>query len=258
MNIYYINLERSPLRRERLEKCLSSYSLSFTRIDAVDAKNLSDEYVAQYYDPKINPHRYFAPLKKSEIACFLSHRKALQEFIASDAADVAIILEDDLEFVEDPTPLIEDLQHKLNWKIEPLMIKLYSVRKNASAHITSLAGGYSLTLPALCPLNTSAQIFNKAGAIRFLESTQSIVLPVDVTLQFAWEIPMLVLQVQPNLVRSTSDEVGGSTISETSTQFSIKKIRREVQRPLFRLRVWLAAFLRLNRSADEIASVIVK
>jgi len=258
VHIYYINLERSTLRRERLEKCLNLYDLSFKRIDAVDAENLTDDCVAEYYDHKNNPFRYFSVLKKSEIACFLSHRKALQEFVLNDEADFAILLEDDLEFVADPAPLIKDLELKLNWKIEPLVIKLYSARKNASMHITSLTGGYSLTLPYLCPLNTSAQIFNKVGAIRFLESTQSIFMPVDVTLQFAWKIPMLVLQVQPNLVRSTSAEVGGSTISGKSMSLSIKKIQREIQRPLFRLRVWVAAILNRSRSADKIFLLVVK
>ena len=258
MKIYYINLERSTQRRERLEKCLNLYGLSFKRIDAIDAENLTDECVAEYYDPKINPFGYFSYLKKSEIACFLSHRKALQEFVLNDEADFAILLEDDLEFVADPAPLINDLKLKLNWKSEPFIIKLYSARKNASIHITSLAGGYSLTLPNLCPLNTSAQIFNKVGAIRFLESTQSIFMPVDVTLQFAWKIPLIVFQVQPNLVRSTSTEVGGSTISEKSMPLSIKKIKREIQRPLFRLRVWVAAILNRSRSADEISAVVVK
>lgn len=251
-------MERSPLRRERLEKCLNLYGLSFTRIDAVDAKNLSDEYVAKFYDPKNNPYEYFSKLNKSEIACFLSHRKALEYFIENDKDDFAIFLEDDVEFVEDPSPLFYALQNKINWKSEPLIIKLYSIRSNTSTHIVSLTGDCSLNLPDLCPLNTSAQIFNKAGAIRFLEKTRSIFMPVDVTLQFSWEMPLLVLQVQPNLVRSTSDEVGGSTISAKSTRLSIEKLQREIKRPLFRFRIWIATILRRSRPLDQIIAMVVK
>ena len=126
MNIYYINLERSPLRRERLEKCLNLYSLSFTRIDAVDAKTLSDESAAQFYDPKINSHGYFSTLKKSEIACFLSHRKALRQFLDESDDDFALIFEDDVEFIDDPKLLLDALKNKFIWNDNPIIIKLFT------------------------------------------------------------------------------------------------------------------------------------
>jgi len=67
-NIYYINLDRSAGRRERIENVLDQYGLLAERIPAFDGSQSTDAELFRHYDPNKNSSEYFAPLKKSEIA----------------------------------------------------------------------------------------------------------------------------------------------------------------------------------------------
>ena len=209
MHVLYINLDRSPERRARIEKNLTKFGLSFSRVRAVDAQELSDDEIDAYYDATDNPYRYFAVLKKGEIGCFLSHRKALRQFLDSSEDQYVVILEDDAEFIDDPEPVFRTIQTNLNSSTEAFVIKLFSRRKNKMDRILDISAAATIGLPRICPLNTSAQIFNRTAATRFLEATKRIYLPIDVALQFAEDMEITVLQIQPNLVRGIDAEVGG-------------------------------------------------
>jgi GR25 family glycosyltransferase involved in LPS biosynthesis len=77
---YYINLDRSPERKERIEKMFHQHKLHFQRIQAVDGKELTS------WDERLNPY---------EQGCTLSHLKAIEEFYKS-GEEMAIICEDDM------------------------------------------------------------------------------------------------------------------------------------------------------------------
>jgi GR25 family glycosyltransferase involved in LPS biosynthesis len=82
---FYINLNRSPERKERMEKMFTEYNLRFERIEAIDGNNLMN------WDER---------LSKYEQGCTLSHLKAIENFYNS-GEDFGIICEDDmtLEFL---------------------------------------------------------------------------------------------------------------------------------------------------------------
>lgn len=74
--IYIINLERRPDRKERIESALDDLNLSFKMTKAVDGRKIDEDYIASlgikvipgykdpYHDRSIN---------YGEIGCFLSH-----------------------------------------------------------------------------------------------------------------------------------------------------------------------------------------
>jgi glycosyl transferase family 25 len=237
--VYYINLDRSSQRNERIKRALYQYGLFAERIPAVDGSQLTDAELSRHYDRDKNSSEYFAPLKNSEIACFLSHRKALQLFVEDGTSDFALVLEDDAEFVCDPRSLLLSLAGSLAGKSSPIIVKLYSARPISADVLTEFSDGFRLTYSKLPPLVTVAQIFNMAGAKRFLESTERFHLPVDVAIQQWWNFPVQVLTVQPNLVTHQADQVGGSTITERNRSGLIVKLAREISRPLYRFRVFI-------------------
>jgi GR25 family glycosyltransferase involved in LPS biosynthesis len=250
--IVYINLDRSTQRRERIKNALDRYNLFAERIQAVDGSQLTDAELSSNYDPNKNSSEYFAPLKKSEIACFLSHRKALQQFVEEGASDLVLVLEDDIEFVCDPRTLLDSLAGSLAGKSFPIIVKLYSVRPISADVLALLSDGFSLTSSKLPPLGAQAQVFNMAGAKRFLESTERFHLPVDVAIQQWWNFPIEVLTVQPNLVTHQADQVGGSTITEGKRLSLRGKLIREISRPLYRLRVYINSRVQaLNRMSTK-------
>jgi glycosyl transferase family 25 len=248
LKIYYINLDRSAKRRDRIENALERYGLLAERISAVDGSQLTDAELLSHYDLNKNSSEYFAPLNKSEIACFLSHRKVLRQFVEGGSSDFALVLEDDAEFVCDPRALLASLVQSLAGKTSPIVVKLYSVRPISTEVLAELSDGFSLTYSKLPPLVTVAQIFNMAGAKRFLESTERFHLPVDVAIQQWWNFPLQVLTVQPNLVTHQADQVGGSTITAGNRSGPIARLAREIIRPLYRLRVFINSRMKsLNR-----------
>jgi hypothetical protein len=84
---YYINLDRSPERRARIENQLSRYGLAerYARVAAVDGSTVSRE----------PPHR----VKSGEYGCFASHVAALRAASASDSH--IHVLEDDAVLSQD-------------------------------------------------------------------------------------------------------------------------------------------------------------
>jgi GR25 family glycosyltransferase involved in LPS biosynthesis len=241
IKIYFINLDRSTARRERIEDGLNQFGLVAERVSAVDGSKLTEDELFEHYDSRRNSGEYFSPLKKSEIACFLSHRKVLSRFLDQADAELALILEDDAEFVCDPKPLLSSLAAALHKTNVPVIVKLYSVRPVVADAVATLANGFELTYPSLPPLVTVAQVFNKAAAQKFLDATASFCLPIDVAIQQWWKFPIQVLTVQPNVVTHHADQVGGSTITPGKRLGLTAKIIREVARPIYRFRVFLTS-----------------
>lgn len=86
--IYYINLDRSHKRRKNIEDAAIKYEITnLHRIQAVDGKNITIPYQVRGYRKYTN----------SELACTLSHIKAIKEAY-HNGDELAIILEDDTGF----------------------------------------------------------------------------------------------------------------------------------------------------------------
>lgn len=99
MNIIVISLERAKERRERMISQLSDLDLDATIMDAIDNLNLSEEEKNKKLH-LIEGYRYGESFKPGEIACTMSHIKAL-EIAKSNDWEYAIILEDDIILAED-------------------------------------------------------------------------------------------------------------------------------------------------------------
>lgn len=92
--IYYINLDRRTDRRAWMETRLSALALEAERISAYTPDDVPDD-ILQARDAL----RWRQPLFENEIACCLSHRKALRRFLES-GAPMAVILEDDVHLAK--------------------------------------------------------------------------------------------------------------------------------------------------------------
>ena len=96
--IYWINLDRSQIRRKNMLNILQNINIPNIRIKATDGKNISDD---DLYTSFIFPHGKQRNIKNIEYACLLSHLKTIDEFSKSHH-NIALILEDDisLDFVK--------------------------------------------------------------------------------------------------------------------------------------------------------------
>lgn len=103
MKLYVINLDRSPDRLKRLDKVFSDLKLGFTRIPAIDGDMLDENFILVTRQNQNWPD----PLTRGEIACFLSHKAALQK-VASGEDEFAAIFEDDVALSKDAASLLAE------------------------------------------------------------------------------------------------------------------------------------------------------
>lgn len=90
MRIYYINLDRRTDRRSEMEAQFQKLALDAERISAMTPAQISEDQKTRHCDP-----RNWNWMTEAELSCSLSHLKAMEAFLATDA-DRALILEDDV------------------------------------------------------------------------------------------------------------------------------------------------------------------
>jgi glycosyl transferase family 25 len=95
MQLYLINLERSPDRLEWILGRLEQLAICPIRVPAVDGKQLSKEELAKW---ECFRHPMFG-MGPGEFACFLSHRK-VWELIARGSDAWGFVAEDDIHISE--------------------------------------------------------------------------------------------------------------------------------------------------------------
>ena len=237
LNTYVINLERSNDRWQYIHEHLFNLGIEHERVDAVDAQlnNLHNSG----YDEIRNKTEYFVPLKATDIACYLSHIKALKQFLSDPLMTYALILEDDVEMTETPEGLLALCDWIRHYKGS--VLKVYSKRK-----VFGKMRGYVLNTklikPWRIPLGFQAQLWDREAAEEFITKSKSFYQPIDVELQFNWRYRFSVYVLGENKVREMSHQLGGSTISLKQDVLNWPKLRLEVCRPWFRFKLLIKSF----------------
>lgn len=153
---YYINLERSKDRRERVETLFNKYNLKFTRVDAVDGKQMRQEDIDKRF---INTY---------ECGCVLSHLKAIETFYES-GEEMGLICEDDISFDFLPLwkkPLSDVIKNApSDWEIISLSYMLFSNIHHVKNHFNKEYNDFvkGIQFGALC------YCINREGARKILE-----------------------------------------------------------------------------------------
>ena len=205
---FVITLERAVERRPHAKWIELNVPLPCVALSAVDGTAMTAEAVADIYRRQIHDPRYPHALRRGEIGCFLSHRKAWQAIIDQEL-DAALILEDDVTFDADC------LREAINFVMENMVAGDYiqfQVRDLDSSCPDVSEEKYSLIQPRPAPLRTTAQIVTWAAAKRLLEFTTCIDRPVDAFLQLTWVTGVPVKVVLPRVVSEISQQIGGSTL----------------------------------------------
>ena len=90
--VYVVNMERSLDRKEYIKQHFEKYGVSdYTFVNAVDgAKEDINNFLVNPINESI--------ISKKEMACTISHLKAIEQWLNSSDSDYAIIVEDDVSF----------------------------------------------------------------------------------------------------------------------------------------------------------------
>ena len=230
---FVINLDKDKLRWQRINQHLIDFGVDAKRISAVYAADLPVADISKHYSKELNNQQFFLPLKPAEIGCFMSHLKTLEDFLTSSDKPYAVILEDDVEFIN---PIAE---YQSQWLAavdteKPVMLKLYT-RRAVDGVATFTSDIHSSVRCRLVPLGTQAAVINRAAAKQLLISYKKFGMPVDVAYQHWWQHGVEVQVTVPNHINEISEEVGGSNISQKQPFPLNYKIKRELKRSYFRL-----------------------
>lgn len=209
--IFVINLQRSTERMSLMKSELEKLGLEFERFNAVDGRALKQCVIDKYYSEKLNKKKYFTPLNKGEIGCYISHLKVCQE-VLDKSLDYAIVLEDDIaikpEFAQIPQ-VINNISQDWDW------IKLSSICREKKVRRRLPAGSYNSQKFEYVwwnkpPIGMQAYAVSFKGAEKLLKKRPPFFRPIDVDLQYPWETQIEIMGIMPFSVkvRELSSDIG--------------------------------------------------
>lgn len=235
-NSFIIHLARATKRKGNVERLTEMAPGDVRIVDAVDAEGLTEEDIAEWTGSSGRFPWYPFELRKSEIACFLSHRK-VWEMIVKSGEPGAFVFEDDVVLQGPEFERARDLVLRC---AEPgHFIRFPCVRREAPGVVIASEENTRLFRPALIGLGMQAQYVGRNAAARLLDATRQFDRPVDTTLQMAWMTGQPAYSVWPSGVSEISSDIGGSMIG--SRKSLLERGYREFARPLYRITLWLTS-----------------
>lgn len=190
-----ISLPEAVERRALMKRALERLPLVSEMVDAIRGGDLDARLaIEQGYRPGLVPGA--GELTRNEIACVLSHRKALKRFIESDRR-WGVILEDDAELDEAFSDVLRDA---IRVAACFDLLKLENRTRKVSGVVGSVGAGYSLHVPARPGLGATGFLYSRSGAQKVLRSLETFSVGYDTHLGRLWRSGVRMLQVWPPVV----------------------------------------------------------
>jgi GR25 family glycosyltransferase involved in LPS biosynthesis len=230
---FIIHLERADQRRPQALELAARLPMPAEILPAVDGKQMSAADLLAATAPALHEPAYPFPLRPTEIACFLSHRRAWQA-ILDDGCDAGLIAEDDVADA-DPrfTAVIEAVAATIAAD-EFIRFPLHD--RGEGGVVARQHAGTTLLEPWMPGLGMQMQLVGHEAARRLLDATRQFDRPVDSLVQMQWLHGVRVLSARPIVIREVDFLLGGSVI-QNKRMGIVAKLAREVQRPLHRFAI---------------------
>ncbi|MCB5226291.1 glycosyltransferase family 25 protein [Alishewanella sp. 16-MA] len=192
--IFIINLARSPERYQQALAQLAQWpDLPVERIDAADGRVMSAADIAQYYSASANQRLHHKTLKAGEKGAFISHIRCWQQIVAQQL-DFALILEDDFLVDGDLPALLSAIAAvPTPWHL----LKLAMPNKQQKIIASSPGTPFQLVHFQKNPISAVAQAVSLAGAKLLLEREVPFGRPVDVAMQYSWQLGFQAMGLWP-------------------------------------------------------------
>jgi len=231
---FIIHLERAAKRGEHVRGLIERLPVKAEILDAVDALEMGEGDITPVYARSLHSPYYPFELRKSEVACFLSHRKAWAA-IVDRQLDAGLIIEDDVE-------VDAGFAAQLKLAIDTVQPQDYIrfprwPRGEAGTEIVR-DGANSIIEPELPGLGMQMQLVGREAASALLAATERFDRPVDTTIQMRWLHPIRVLSARPITIREIDFDLGGSIV-QGKNKTLLGRLKREVLRPWYRVTLYL-------------------
>jgi len=189
--IYVINLDRDVERMASLAGSLRGLNLAYVRVSAVLGKEVPDW--EKLVDTELYGARNRLPMPRpGEVGCYLSHLKAMEEFLRTDAP-WCVILEDDVEVRPECVEVLAALGRKDDWDL----VKLFCFHAGLPVRKRALTATHQLVVHLTRTTSSAAYAVNRRAAETLLRSMKPITEQVDHALDRPWETGLRVRGVRP-------------------------------------------------------------
>jgi glycosyl transferase family 25 len=189
--IYVINLDRDTERMASIHANLVRIGLSYERLPAVLGKDVPDWEKLVDLSAYAWRNRLDIP-RAGEVGCTLSHLKAMETFLKTDAP-WCVILEDDVEVLPACADVLRSLAEKDDWDL----VKLFSFHSGMPIKKRALAGGHHLVSHLTRTTSSAAYVVNRRAAETLLKSMRPISEQVDHALDRPWETGLRTRGIRP-------------------------------------------------------------
>ena len=195
LQTWVINLDRAPERLARIASQMERLGLPFTRLPAVDARALSHEQRGALDEAAYRRKHGMTPVL-GELGCYLSHVRAMELFLASEA-EFALVLEDDVLLHDSLLAVLRGLmQQPLRWDVA----KLSAVHSGTPMPYAEVAPGHQLAVMLSRCTGSSAYLMNRSAAQSYLRQPGGLLpmrLPYDHVFDQGWRFGLKFRLVTP-------------------------------------------------------------
>ncbi len=189
--IYVINLDRDTERMASVRDNLAKLGLDYQRLPAIVGKDVRDWQKLVDQSAYAWRNRLDMP-RAGEVGCYLSHLKAMETFLQTDAP-WCVILEDDVEVLPACADVLRSLAEKDDWDL----VKLFNFHSGMPVKKRELVGGHRLVAHLTRTTSSAAYVLNRRAAETLLKSMCPITEQVDHALDRPWETGLRTRGIRP-------------------------------------------------------------
>jgi glycosyl transferase family 25 len=191
MRAFIINLDSATDRWAFIEASFSGSRLVLCRVPAIDASALKLPH-AQYSERLYRWWHGRTPNVR-ELACYLSHLKAMEAFLATDEKH-ALIGEDDVVLRPDFDAVLEAaMRYAHSWNI----LRVTGLSRGHPARLVRLLGDYSLCVSLGRLKGAGAYVIDRIAATAFLARLLPMRLPYDHAFDREWVMGLRAAYITP-------------------------------------------------------------
>ncbi|MBQ0758708.1 MAG: glycosyltransferase family 25 protein [Zhongshania sp.] len=197
LSIAVISLEPQSPSVLNLLSSLADLGFGATIFPAVDGRSAMPELLAdESLDQRMAVIRRCAEVSTAEIACFLSHARAIRQAYERGAQHL-LILEDDVEIL---TGFSEVLHAVVALPSDAEMVRLMGLKRRRRKVIARLASGWQLVRPMRGWCGTQGYVINRGGMAKFIQHGQVISMAIDSFYDCFWETGIRAYGVEPHVL----------------------------------------------------------
>lgn len=200
MKAFVINLESAPERWAHMQQVFEGTPFEVERVNAISGRTL-ELPIAEFDEARFRA-MHGRGVNIFEVACYLSHIKAIRAFLETTDSH-AMFCEDDLHPKPDVGILLASLMKtSFAWNVA----RLTGLSEGTPYKVATLAGGYTLNVQMGRLKGCGAYILDRKAAEAFVSGLLPMWLPWDHAADREWPLGLRAVSVSPFPISQTEEE----------------------------------------------------